>query len=91
MSTIITDEKLASIEQLDKSIGHDAEQQDRMSKEYKQKERKLVRKLDMTLMPTVWVLYLFNYLDRNNIASVLRCRVGSSADLLQASKTQYVH
>lgn len=31
-------------------------------------EKSLVRKLDMTLMPTIWVLYLFNYLDRNNIA-----------------------
>ncbi|CRG84133.1 putative transporter C1002,16c [Talaromyces islandicus] len=31
-------------------------------------ERELVRKLDMTLMPIVWVMYLFNYLDRNNIA-----------------------
>ena len=36
--------------------------------EYRAKERKLVRKLDMTLMPMVWVLYMFNYLDRNNIA-----------------------
>jgi hypothetical protein len=34
-------------------------------------EKRLVRKLDMTLMPMVWVLYLFNYLDRNNIAWVL--------------------
>lgn len=33
-------------------------------------EKRLVRKLDMTLMPMVWVLYLFNYLDRNNIAFV---------------------
>lgn len=31
-------------------------------------EKRLVRKLDLTLMPMVWVLYLFNYLDRNNIA-----------------------
>ncbi|KAM5385208.1 hypothetical protein ACJZ2D_001169 [Fusarium nematophilum] len=31
-------------------------------------EKRLVRKLDMTLMPMVWILYLFNYLDRNNIA-----------------------
>lgn len=38
--------------------------------EYRAKEKKLVRRLDMTLMPTVWVLYMFNYLDRNNIASV---------------------
>ncbi|KAH8894628.1 MFS general substrate transporter [Thozetella sp. PMI_491] len=32
------------------------------------RERKLVRKLDATLMPMVWLLYLVNYLDRNNIA-----------------------
>lgn len=28
----------------------------------------VLRKLDMTLIPVVWVLYMFNYLDRNNIA-----------------------
>jgi len=37
---------------------------------WRTREKKLVRKLDMTLMPTIWVLYLFNYLDRNNIAYV---------------------
>jgi hypothetical protein len=31
-------------------------------------QRSLVRKLDMTLLPMLWVLYMFNYLDRNNIA-----------------------
>ncbi|KAK8876683.1 transporter [Apiospora arundinis] len=31
-------------------------------------EKKLVRRLDMTLLPTVWILYLNNYLDRTNIA-----------------------
>ncbi|KAH7380706.1 major facilitator superfamily domain-containing protein [Pyrenochaeta sp. MPI-SDFR-AT-0127] len=31
-------------------------------------EKSLVRKLDSTLMPAVFILYLFNYLDRNNIA-----------------------
>ena len=36
--------------------------------EWQAAERKLVRKLDMTLLPMVWVLYMFNYLDRNNIA-----------------------
>ncbi|PTB35337.1 hypothetical protein M441DRAFT_153482 [Trichoderma asperellum CBS 433.97] len=36
--------------------------------EWRARERKLVRKLDMTLLPVVWILYLFNYLDRNNIA-----------------------
>jgi hypothetical protein len=33
-------------------------------------EKRIVRKLDMTLMPAVWVLYFFNYMDRNNIAYV---------------------
>lgn len=33
-------------------------------------EKSLVRKLDSTLMPAVFILYLFNYLDRNNIAYV---------------------
>lgn len=30
--------------------------------------RSVVRKLDMTVMPMIWILYLFNYLDRNSIA-----------------------
>lgn len=34
------------------------------------KEKRIVRKLDMTLMPMIWLLYPFNYLDRNNIAYV---------------------
>lgn len=31
-------------------------------------EKKVVRRLDMTLMPMLWVLYLFNYLDRASIS-----------------------
>lgn len=37
---------------------------------YMAMERSVVRKLDMTLMPIIFILYMFNYLDRNNIASV---------------------
>lgn len=33
-------------------------------------EKRLVRKLDLSLMPVVWILYFFNYMDRNNIAQV---------------------
>lgn len=40
------------------------------SPDWKAAERKVVRKLDMTLVPMVWVLYMFNYLDRNSIAYV---------------------
>lgn len=36
--------------------------------QWRSTEKRLVRKLDMTLLPMVWLLYLFNYLDRNNIA-----------------------
>lgn len=45
----------------------DQEGQDE-STSIRKREKSLVRKLDMTLMPVIWLLYLFNYLDRNNIA-----------------------
>lgn len=32
--------------------------------------RRLVRKLDLTLMPTVWLLYMLKNLDKGNISSV---------------------
>ncbi|RDW61675.1 hypothetical protein BP5796_11567 [Coleophoma crateriformis] len=35
---------------------------------FQQTSRSLVRKLDITLMPIIWLLYMFNYLDRNNIS-----------------------
>ncbi|RSL63817.1 hypothetical protein CEP53_004302 [Fusarium sp. AF-6] len=41
---------------------------DMTEEEYDAVEKSLVRKLDYTLAPMVWLLYLFNYLDRNNIA-----------------------
>lgn len=31
-------------------------------------EKQVVKRLDMTLMPCLWALYLFNYLDRASIA-----------------------
>lgn len=39
-----------------------------MDENWHRVSRSVVRKLDMTLMPMIWILYLFNYLDRNNIA-----------------------
>lgn len=36
--------------------------------DWRQLEKKIVRRLDMTLMPCLWSLYLFNYLDRASIA-----------------------
>ena len=51
----------SSVDQLDQNS-------DPASSEYRAAERKILRKLDFTLMPTIWLLYFFNYLDRNNIA-----------------------
>lgn len=31
-------------------------------------EKKAVRRLDLTLLPALWSLYLFNYLDRASLA-----------------------
>lgn len=31
-------------------------------------QKKIVRRLDMTLLPQLWILYMFNYLNRVNIA-----------------------
>lgn len=45
-------------------------------------ERRVVRKLDMTLMPMVWVLFLFNYLDRNNIAQAKLNRIEKDLGLV---------
>lgn len=36
--------------------------------QFKQTSRRIVRKLDFTLIPIIWLLYLFNYLDRTAIA-----------------------
>jgi len=31
-------------------------------------EKKVVRRLDMFMLPQLWILYMFNYLNRTNIA-----------------------
>ncbi len=57
-------------EKADLAKHFDLEQDITATPEWRAKERRVVKKLDMTLMPMVWILYLFNYLDRNNIAFV---------------------
>jgi hypothetical protein len=32
-------------------------------------ERKLVRKIDLYLLPTIWLMYLLSYMDRTNIGN----------------------
>lgn len=52
--------------------------------------KSLVRKLDFTLMPMIWILYMFNYLDRNNIRwELILHNVIARANSRQSSKVEY--
>lgn len=54
--------------------------------ETRQLEKRLVRKIDVRLMPAVIIMYLLNYIDRNNIASA---RLGGLEDDLNLKGNQY--
>ncbi|KIV78622.1 hypothetical protein PV11_06256 [Exophiala sideris] len=49
-------------------------------------ERKLVRKIDLHLLPVLWVMYIFNYLDRTNIGNA---KVGGMQTDLKLSSSDY--
>ncbi|KAJ6034069.1 hypothetical protein N7460_000017 [Penicillium canescens] len=34
-----------------------------------EEERALIRKIDLTLLPTIWIMYLLSYMDRTNIGN----------------------
>ena len=38
-------------------------------------EKKLRRKIDLHLMPILWIMYILNYVDRTNIVSLLSLSV----------------
>lgn len=73
-----TDEKADATDMLDHvptnqtDIAKDQVQQDPLAAlgipDWQVLERKVVRRLDMTLLPQLWILYMFNYLNRTNIA-----------------------
>jgi hypothetical protein len=88
-TTASIEKELALVEEgFLKTVGHlpSAEEQiDALGiPNWRELEKKIVRRLDMTLMPCVWCLYFFNYLDR---ASIGHARLSSfDADLnLQGS------
>lgn len=49
-------------------------------------EIRLVRKLDFIILPTLWVMYWFNYLDRNAITVA---RLDGMEDELGLSSVEY--
>lgn len=40
-------------------------------------EKKLVRKIDLFLMPILWIMYILNYVDRTNIVGFLLLTIQS--------------
>lgn len=49
-------------------------------------EAKLRKKIDLRLLPMIILMYILNYLDRNNIAAV---RLAGLQDELKLTSTQY--
>ncbi|KAH8748894.1 pantothenate transporter liz1 [Diaporthe sp. PMI_573] len=49
-------------------------------------EKKLLRKIDMFLLPTIWLVYLLSYMDRSNIRNA---RVAGMGDDLELNDTRY--
>jgi sugar phosphate permease len=49
-------------------------------------EKKLVRKIDLFLMPTIWLMYLMSYMDRTNIGNA---KIAGMNDDLGLSSSEY--
>ncbi|KAJ5101919.1 Major facilitator superfamily domain general substrate transporter [Penicillium alfredii] len=49
-------------------------------------EKKLVRKIDLHLMPSVFILYLFSYVDRSNLGLA---KVAGMEEDLELTSDQY--
>lgn len=39
------------------------------AEQFAAEEKKLVRKIDLYLLPTIWLMYLLSYMDRTNIGN----------------------
>lgn len=53
---------------------------------WRELEKQVVRRLDFTLMPCLWCLYLFNYLDR---ASIAQARISTLQEDLNLTGSQF--
>jgi hypothetical protein len=38
-------------------------------------EKKLVKKIDLFLMPILWIMYILNYVDRTNIVGIINLKL----------------
>lgn len=46
-----------------------------------EEEKALVRKIDMTLLPTIWIMYLLSYMDRTKYAAISSTFIDQWTDL----------
>ncbi|OAL44698.1 MFS general substrate transporter [Pyrenochaeta sp. DS3sAY3a] len=51
-----------------------------------EEEKKLVRKIDLYLLPTIWLMYLLSYMDRTNIGNA---KIAGMAADLKLTSNQY--
>ncbi|KAI1362307.1 major facilitator superfamily domain-containing protein [Xylaria arbuscula] len=51
-----------------------------------EEEKRLVRKIDLCLMPTIWLMYLLSYIDRSNIGNA---KIAGMQDDLGFTSSQY--
>ncbi|KAF4919796.1 putative transporter [Colletotrichum viniferum] len=51
-----------------------------------EEEKALVKKIDLFLMPTIWLMYLLSYMDRTNIGNT---KIAGMADDIGLSSSQY--
>jgi len=51
-----------------------------------EEEKKLVRRIDLFLLPTIWLMYLLSYMDRTNIGNA---KIAGMADDLNLTSDQY--
>lgn len=79
----VVPEKEVQIEKLEYGVPHDEVDNKSIDKDdlddtpaaiaalnmpdWREQEKKIVRTLDLAMMPMLWILYLFNYLDRGSI------------------------
>ncbi|GLA88230.1 hypothetical protein AtubIFM56815_002672 [Aspergillus tubingensis] len=51
-----------------------------------EEEKALVRKVDLTLLPTIWIMYLLSYMDRTNIGNA---KISGMQEDLDLTSGQY--
>ncbi|WVR04204.1 hypothetical protein IAU60_001204 [Kwoniella sp. DSM 27419] len=79
------DEK-AEVQHIEKGSSNDELSQERPYVSGTVEEARLVRKIDRHMLPMLWVMYIFNYLDRTNIGNA---KVGGMQKDLKLTSSDY--